>query len=177
MLQDKRGGISLVLSQTWLCCAPRVSSDTPRLKAFWRVAPSVRFKVRAIFAARVLLPASFFNVRISLAVQPRRFFISVNSCRRLLILNARNALVGSAFPSVLTELGRPWPELNSRLVGVSSYKSFQGALSKTHWSWWRRRWPWRSGWRRLGPRLRGLSGCECWLVHGTFRSKPVRDLH
>jgi hypothetical protein len=43
----------------------RVLSDKPRLKAFCRVAFSVRFKFRAIFAARVLLPASFFNVRIS----------------------------------------------------------------------------------------------------------------
>ena len=60
----------------WLWCAPRVSSDKPRLKAFCRVAPSVRLKVRAIFAALVLLPASFFSVRISSAVHARLFFIS-----------------------------------------------------------------------------------------------------
>jgi hypothetical protein len=51
--------------------AARVSSDNPRLKAFCRVAPSVLFKVRAIVAARVLLFASFFNVRTSFAVQVR----------------------------------------------------------------------------------------------------------
>ena len=51
--------------------AARVSSDNPRLKAFCRVAPSVLFKVRAIVAARVLLFASFFNVRTSFSVQVR----------------------------------------------------------------------------------------------------------
>ena len=51
--------------------AARVSSDNPRLRAFCRVAPSVLFKVRAIVAARVLLFASFFNVRTSFAVQAR----------------------------------------------------------------------------------------------------------
>jgi hypothetical protein len=54
----------------------RVSSDKPRLKAFCRVAFSVRFKVRAIFAARVLLPASFFNVRTSWAVHGRLLFFT-----------------------------------------------------------------------------------------------------
>ena len=60
--------------------AARVSSDNPRLKAFCRVAPSVLFKVRAIVAARVLLFASFFNVRTSFAVQVRlRLFIALVS--------------------------------------------------------------------------------------------------
>jgi hypothetical protein len=31
---------------------PRVSNDSPKLNAFCRVAPSVRFKVRAMLAAR-----------------------------------------------------------------------------------------------------------------------------
>ena len=66
-------GQGLFLSQTFFCqsIAARVSSDNPRLKAFCRVAPSVLFKVRAIVAARVLLFASFFNVRTSFAVQVR----------------------------------------------------------------------------------------------------------
>jgi hypothetical protein len=46
----------------------RESSDSPRLKAFCRVAPSVRFKVRAMLAARVV-----FNVRTSDDVHDRRF--------------------------------------------------------------------------------------------------------
>jgi len=54
-----------------LIFAARVSSDNPRLKAFWRVAPSVLFKVRAIVPACVLLSASFFKVWTSFAVQVR----------------------------------------------------------------------------------------------------------
>jgi hypothetical protein len=75
-------GQGLFLSQTFFCqsIAARVSSDNPRLKAFCRVAPSVLFKVRAIAAARVLLFASFFNVRTSFAVQVRlRLFMALVS--------------------------------------------------------------------------------------------------
>jgi hypothetical protein len=58
----------------------RLSSDKPILKAFCRVAPSVRFKARAIFAAWVLLRASLFNLRISSVVHARLlFFISLTS--------------------------------------------------------------------------------------------------
>jgi len=53
----------------------RVSSDNPRLKAFCRVAPSVLLNLRAISAARLLLRASLFNVRICSAVHARRLFI------------------------------------------------------------------------------------------------------
>jgi hypothetical protein len=41
---------------------PRVSSESPRLNAFCRVAPSVLFRVRAVLAARVLFRASAFSV-------------------------------------------------------------------------------------------------------------------
>ena len=51
----------------------RVSSDKPILKAFCRVAPSVRFKVRAMLFARVFFFACAFNVRTSAVVQARRF--------------------------------------------------------------------------------------------------------
>jgi hypothetical protein len=51
----------------------RESSDSPRLKAFCRVAPSERFKVRAMLAARVFLRAIVFNVRTSDDVHDRRF--------------------------------------------------------------------------------------------------------
>jgi hypothetical protein len=51
----------------------RESSDSPRLKAFCRVAPSVRFKVWAMLAARVFLRAIVFNVRTSDDVHDRRF--------------------------------------------------------------------------------------------------------
>jgi hypothetical protein len=51
----------------------RASSDNPIVNAFCRVAPSVRFRVRAMFAARVFFFASVFNVRTSDAVHSRRF--------------------------------------------------------------------------------------------------------
>jgi hypothetical protein len=41
----------------------RESSESPRLNAFCRVAPSVRFKLRAMLTAPVFFRASFFNVR------------------------------------------------------------------------------------------------------------------
>jgi hypothetical protein len=43
------------------------------LNAFCRVAPSVRFKARAMLAARLFLFACAFNVRTSLFVHARRF--------------------------------------------------------------------------------------------------------
>jgi hypothetical protein len=43
------------------------------LNAFCRVAPSVRFNVRAILAARLILFASAFNVRTCSDVYARRF--------------------------------------------------------------------------------------------------------
>ena len=49
------------------------SSDSPILKAFCRVAPSVRFRVRAMLAARVFLRAIVFSVRTSDDVHERRF--------------------------------------------------------------------------------------------------------
>ena len=51
----------------------RESSDNPRLNAFCRVAPSVRFKLRAMLAARVFFRAIVFSVRTSDDVHERRF--------------------------------------------------------------------------------------------------------
>jgi hypothetical protein len=51
----------------------RVSNERPRLKAFCRVAFSVRFKLWAMLAARVFLLASRFNVRMSRLVHARLF--------------------------------------------------------------------------------------------------------
>jgi hypothetical protein len=51
----------------------RESSDNPRLNAFCRVAPSVRFKALAIFAAGVFFRAADFSSRTSAAVHERRF--------------------------------------------------------------------------------------------------------
>ena len=51
----------------------RESSDNPRLNAFCRVAPSVRFRVRAMLAAPVFLRAIVFSVRTSDDVHERRF--------------------------------------------------------------------------------------------------------
>jgi len=44
------------------------------LNAFWRVAPSVRFRDLAIFPAGIFLRASDFNSRTWSAVQARLFF-------------------------------------------------------------------------------------------------------
>ena len=49
------------------------SSDNPILNALCRVAPSVRFKVRAILDARVFFLASAVNLRTSDFVRARRF--------------------------------------------------------------------------------------------------------
>jgi hypothetical protein len=51
----------------------RESSDSPKLKAFCRVAPSVRFKLRAMLAARDFFRAIVFSVRTSDDVHERRF--------------------------------------------------------------------------------------------------------
>jgi hypothetical protein len=57
----------------------RESSDSPILKAFCRVAPSVRFKVRAMLAARVFFLASVFNVRTSSDFHARRLeFLAIS---------------------------------------------------------------------------------------------------
>jgi hypothetical protein len=52
----------------------RESSDSPMLKAFWRVAPSVRFSFLAICDAEVFFFASDFRSRTSAEVHARRFF-------------------------------------------------------------------------------------------------------
>ena len=57
----------LVGSQT------RESRDSPRLNAFWRVAPSVRFNVLAMLDARVFFLAAVFNARTSAVDHGRRF--------------------------------------------------------------------------------------------------------
>jgi hypothetical protein len=57
----------------WYQSQARESSDNPMLNAFCRVAPSVRFRVRAILPAVAFLRASRFISRTSLAVQARRF--------------------------------------------------------------------------------------------------------
>ena len=48
----------------------RESSDSPILKAFCQVAPSVRFRVRAMLAAPVFLRANRGQTRISLTLAP-----------------------------------------------------------------------------------------------------------
>lgn len=52
----------------------RESSESPMLKAFWRVAPSVLFSFLAICDAEVFLRAIDFKSRTSLEVHERRFF-------------------------------------------------------------------------------------------------------
>jgi hypothetical protein len=61
----QRGGSSKVFGY------PGESSDKPRLNAFCRVAPSVRFRVRAILAAGVFRRASDFSSRMFADVQAR----------------------------------------------------------------------------------------------------------
>jgi hypothetical protein len=60
-----------------LDCQERESSESPILKAFWRVAPSVLRSFLAICAALVFLRAIVFNSRTSLEVHARRFFFLV----------------------------------------------------------------------------------------------------
>src|ERR1700757_3375671 len=52
----------------------RESSESPMLKAFWRVAPSVLLSFFAICDALVFLRAIVFSSRSSLEVHARRFF-------------------------------------------------------------------------------------------------------
>jgi hypothetical protein len=52
---------------------PRVSSDNPMLKAFWRVAPSVRLSDFAIAPAGRFFLAMAFRVRTCSALQATRF--------------------------------------------------------------------------------------------------------
>ena len=73
-----RGG-AFTSSKTGLPDQERESSDSPRLKAFCRVAPSVRFRVRAMLAARVFFLASVFNVRTSSDFHARRLeFLAIS---------------------------------------------------------------------------------------------------
>src|SRR5215469_8662807 len=72
----------------------RESKESPRLKAFCRVAPSVLFNDRAIFPAGVLFRASAVNVRTCSDVHARRFsfrlaIISPSGTKRSLVA-ARN---------------------------------------------------------------------------------------
>jgi len=57
-----------------VACYARESSDNPILKAFCRVAPSVRFRDLAIFFAGVFLRANVLSSRTCSAVQARLFF-------------------------------------------------------------------------------------------------------
>lgn len=54
-------------------CQARESSDSPRLKAFCRVAPSLRFNLWAMLDACVFLRANVFSVLTSDDVHERRF--------------------------------------------------------------------------------------------------------
>src|ERR1700730_10728363 len=60
---------------------PRVSNETPRAKSFWRVAPSVLLRDRAIFPAGVFARARAFSSRMSFLVHSRRleFFLAISS--------------------------------------------------------------------------------------------------
>jgi hypothetical protein len=51
----------------------REFSETPKARAFWRVAPTVLLSALAIFGAGVLLRAIVFNSFTSLLVHSRRF--------------------------------------------------------------------------------------------------------
>jgi hypothetical protein len=77
--QRKRGRTFLLGCQSR---PARVSNERPRLKAFCRVAFSVRLKLRAMLAARVFLPANRFNVRMSRLVHARLFIDVLRDCRQ-----------------------------------------------------------------------------------------------
>jgi hypothetical protein len=75
-----------------LCCARRDLSDRPNPDSFWRVAPSVRPRARAIVAIGVLRRASPLSSRTSLSVHARRFVaLLVMSFPFVRNLNARCA--------------------------------------------------------------------------------------
>lgn len=58
----------------------RESRDRPILNAFWRVAPSVRFRDRAMLDAFVFFRAAAFKVRTSAVVHARRFdFLAIQT--------------------------------------------------------------------------------------------------
>jgi hypothetical protein len=59
------GGLEIAGRGSGLPDQERELSDNPRLNAFCRVAPSVRFRVRAMLATRVFFWASVFNLRTS----------------------------------------------------------------------------------------------------------------
>jgi hypothetical protein len=61
----------------------RVSNERPRLKAFCRVAFSVRLKLWAMLAARVRLPAICFNARMSRLVHARLFIDSLHGLKKM----------------------------------------------------------------------------------------------
>jgi hypothetical protein len=79
--QRKRGRTFLLICQSR---AARVSNERPRLKAFCRVAFSVRLKLRAMLAARVFLPANRFNVRMSRLVHARLFIDLLHGLKKKL---------------------------------------------------------------------------------------------
>jgi len=72
------------------------SNDKPRLNAFCRVAPSVRFNVLAILAARVFFRASVFKVRTCSVVQARRVdtFLAI---KQLSVLRNGRFVAGSSY--------------------------------------------------------------------------------
>src|SRR5262249_2158380 len=91
ILQNGFGqGPLLVQTVLLLELAARVSSDSPILKAFCRVAPSVLLNVRAMFAARVLLAASFFKLRTSLVVHVRLFILRLQDQKMKIVLLTPN---------------------------------------------------------------------------------------
>jgi hypothetical protein len=55
------------------CNQAREFKETPKAKAFWRVAPSVLLSARAILPAGVFPRARVFSSRISVFVHSRRF--------------------------------------------------------------------------------------------------------
>jgi hypothetical protein len=61
---------------------PRLSSDSPKLNAFWRVAPSVRLSALAIFGAGAFFLAIDLSVRTCSALHATRFrFLAISGLR------------------------------------------------------------------------------------------------
>jgi hypothetical protein len=75
------GLLSRYLERAWYHA--RESSDKPRLNAFWRVAPSVRFNVRAMLDARVrLLATRHSSISLLVASTSCWFFLRSSSRSR-----------------------------------------------------------------------------------------------
>jgi len=99
----------------------RVSRDNPRLNAFCRVAPSVRFRDLAIFFAGVFFRASDLSSRTCTDVQARFFFDA---------FFMKNLLSGYKGPMLVAEnQSKEKPRTDAARLGGVVYQKTQCAMN------------------------------------------------